>query len=88
MVSARIDKGRLSFCFKSLGNSITDLFNIVRGLSGLFRVVRACSELFGLVRELTHDLTLVLKNLFHVIFKGFLMELTIFELGCEIDDLF
>ena len=69
------------FVFNTSGKSVI-------GLSGLFGLIRSCSGLFGLVRELTHDLTLVLKNLFHVIFKGFLMELTIFELGCEIDDLF
>ena len=48
---AHIDKGRLSFCFNSLGN-------IVRGL-------------FGVVRGLAEDLTLMPKNLFHVILRLF-----------------
>ena len=47
MASAHIDKGRLSLCFNSLGNSITDLFNIVRGLSGLFGIAQGSSGLFG-----------------------------------------
>jgi len=37
-----------------------------------------CSGLFGVVRGMTQDLALMLKNLFHVIFSTFLMELAVF----------
>ena len=45
---------------------------------GLFGLIRDCSGLFGFVRGMTHDLAIMLKNLFHVIFSTFLMELAVF----------
>ena len=55
MVSARIDKGRLSLCFNSLGNSIIGLLSLLPGLFGfvssLFRVLfGGLSGLFRFVR--------------------------------------
>jgi len=48
MASAHIDKGRLSFCFISLGNSITGLLSL---LPGLFGTVRVCSGDFHYCSE-------------------------------------
>ena len=36
MTATHIDKGRLSFCFKSLGNIVRCLFNDCSGLFGVY----------------------------------------------------
>ena len=82
MAAVHIGMGGLSFCFKSLGNIVRCLFNDCSGLFGVcsefvrgcvcsprgLARIGSCSEF---VRGMTHDLTLMLKNLFHVIFSTF-----------------
>jgi len=65
MAAVHIDKGRLSFCFKSLGNIVRCLFNDCSGLFGV------CSELFGFaLRETFHhclrELSLIWQSLMTV----------------------
>ena len=49
------------YVFNSPGDSVTDLLSLLPG----------CAGSFGLVWGLTDDLTIMTKNLFHVIFKTF-----------------
>ena len=68
----RIDKGKLSLCFKRNGNIVFTSKAIESRTNGeLFGTVQGCSGLFEDFRGLTNDLTLMTKNLFHVIFKTF-----------------